>query len=186
METTIQDQAQQIQQLETAKPTVDQQRMTRELASERRRERQRARQMLADYSTTIDDLNTLNGSLLTPALQEQLRHNRNAMVANNNIQGIQFDDAAVERINNFRTFSRANPADTFVTNNSPQFPEPLSAFQKWAQRQDSMTGRMQRQQVFQQEQERQLLKAQTSFAENSKPKGKEGGFYIGGVKGLSD
>ena len=181
----IQNQGRQITELKNSQPSEDQQQLTRELATERRRERLRARQLLADYGSSLDDLNSVNGSLLTPALQEQIRHNKNAMMASNNLKSIQFDDAAIERINNFRAFTKNNPANTFATNNASSFPEPLSSFQKWVTRQDSMDGRMQRAQILQVEQHKMMNTIKQSQSNNAQTNDNDGGFYIGRTNDLS-
>ncbi len=112
----------------------------KELAAERRGERQRCNQVLANHSSTIDDLQGLNQSLLTTAQKEQIRFNMQALQAAQHKPAIQFTDDALRRMDNWRSFVKTNGPQAFAENNL-QPEQPQRAFDLWAQRQDSPKGR---------------------------------------------
>jgi len=112
----------------------------KELAAERRGERQRCNQVLADYNSTMDDLQGLNQSLLTTAQKEQIRYNMQALQAAQFKPAIQFSDDAIRRMDNWRSFVKTNGPQTFADNNL-QPEQPKRAFDLWNERQNSPKGK---------------------------------------------
>jgi len=150
---TVQVQQREIEDLKNSKidPAVTQ--SAKEMAAERKAERRRATQVLADYSSTAEDYASLNQSLLTSAHREQIRHNMNALTAAQFKPAVQFDDAAITRINNWRSFVKQNGTDLFQQNNAQ--PEPARRpFDLWKERQDSPAGRMHNARIQRNEMER--------------------------------
>ena len=134
-----------------------------------RAQRRNAKRMLADRSTTLEQLNSIDSSVLTSAMAEQLRMNRNdALMAQELGQQqpmLQIQSpAALQRIENWRQQSALGavapsqqPAVDFG------FTEPLTPFQRWAERQNSPGGRRVAARSIQLEQEQDLVKRRQSF-----------------------
>lgn len=112
----------------------------KDLAAERRGERQRCNQVLADYNSTMDDLQGLNQSLLTTAQKEQIRYNMQALQAAQFKPAIQFTDDAIRRMDNWRSFIKTNGPKAFAENNL-QPEQPQRAYDLWKERQDSPKGK---------------------------------------------
>ena len=150
---TVEVQQREIEELKNSKvdPAVSQ--SAKEMAAERRAERQRATQVLADYNSTAEDYAALNQSLLTSSHKEQIRHNMNALTAAQFKPAVQFDDAAIARINNWRSFVKQNGTDLFQQNNS-QPEQSRRPFDVWRERQDSPAGKMHNARIQRNETER--------------------------------
>jgi len=112
----------------------------KEIAAERRGERNRCNQMLAKHSSTIEDFQNLNQSLLTTAQKEQIRFNMQALQAAQFKPAIQFSDDALRRMDNWRSFVKTNGPQAFADNNL-QPAQPKRAFDLWKERQDSPKGK---------------------------------------------
>ena len=112
----------------------------KQLAAERKGERQRCNQVLANYNSTIDDLQGLNQSLLTTAQKEQIRFNMQALQAAQFKPAIQFSDDALRRMDNWRSFVKTNGPQAFAENNL-QPAQPKRVFDLWKERQDSPKGK---------------------------------------------
>ena len=133
-----------------------------------RAQRRNAKRMLADRSTTLDQLNAIDSSVLTPAMAEQLRMNRNdALMAQemSQPQMLQIQSlAALQRFDNWRQQAALN-ADTPVQQPSIDFgfTEKQTPYQRWLERQNSPIGRRVAARSLQLEQEQSLAQRRQSF-----------------------
>lgn len=180
------NQAKQIKDLKEGSLSLEEKLSAKELAAAKRSERNRANQVLASYDSTLDDLNSLNQTMLTSAQREQVRHNKNSLQAAQ-AQGslVQFNSDALTRMDNWKQFAATNPVQQDFTKNNtlPGQPKPQRAFDLWKSRQDSPEGRFHRNQQLQQELERDIFVKQAE-AQRYKPKAK--GKRLGGLKDLNE
>lgn len=178
-------QAKQIDELKSGQLSSEEKLSAKELAAAKRAERARANQMLASVDSTLEDYYTLNQSLLTNAQREQLRHNVNGLQSAKAFgTPIQFNDAALARINNWKALAKSAPQhETFASNNAqPVGAVPERPFDKWLKRQNSPQGMFHRSKQNQLELEHNLMMAKSKANLNSlKPEGK----HIGGLKDLN-
>ena len=134
-----------------------------------RAQRRHAKRLLADRGTTLDDLNAIDASVLTPAMGEQLRMNRNdALMAQELSQPqpmLQIQSpAALQRIENWKQQSALGlvaPAQQPAVDFG--FSEPPTQFQRWAERQDSPAGRRVAARSFEMEQQKVMAQRRQSF-----------------------
>ena len=123
-------QQREIEALKESQLSSEEKTSAQELAKERRAERLRAKQMLASFDTTLDELDTLNQALLTPALRDQLRHNRNSLQAAEFKPVFQLGPEALLRIQNWRETAPDLSDEVWAKFNAP--PEP-AATDAWKQ-----------------------------------------------------
>lgn len=176
-------QAKQIEELKKGQLSPEEKLAGKELAAARKSERMRAKQMFASHDSTLDDLATLNTSLLTRAEQEQLRHHKNGLLAASFSPLPAFTEGALARIQNFRQSGpvvTASQQQDFAASNLA--PEPESNFQKWDKRQRSIAGRLwnSKQQKAEYERTAMLRRAEAKLA---KPKAE--GINLGKVRPLN-
>jgi len=171
-ENQVRHQSQAIETLQQGQLSSREKQTAKELASDRDAERMRAKQLLASYSASTEDLQSLNQALLTPALREQVRLNITALYSAQAPTAIQFDEAALARINNFRQFTKENPRDVFQQNNDPFTPPVNTGYQRWLKNQQTPATQRLNAQRQRAEQESSLLKAkQVSNQKVQKPSG---------------
>lgn len=186
LETHVVNQAKQIDDLKAGQLTSQEKQSAKELAAAKRDERNRASQMLASYGTTIDDLDSLNQSLLSKSQREQLRHNRNSLqAAQLNGPAVRFDEAALARLDNWKQMSQLNPVQNDFTKNNvmPGEAKPQRPYDIWKARQDSPTGRYERNLKNQQQLDRDAMLRRSELERSkAKPKGRR----IGGLKDLNE
>ena len=133
-----------------------------------RAQRRNAKRMLADRSTTLDQLNAIDSSVLTPAMAEQLRMNRNdALMAAEMSQPQMLQSqspAALQRFDNWRQLAALN-ADAPVQQPSINFgfSEQQTPYERWLERQHSPGGRRVAARSLQLEQEQALVRRRQSF-----------------------
>ena len=147
LEALTQAQAKQIEQLTKGQLSSEEKLSAKELAAAKREERQRANQMLASYDTTLDDLDSLNQSLLSRSRREQIRHNKNGLHASQmSGAAVRFDDAALSRLDNWKQMSASRPAQqSFTANNVlPWDAKPQRPYDIWKSRQDGPQGKFER------------------------------------------
>lgn len=149
-----------------------------------KKQKRAATQMIADSTSSLAALESIDPSILSPALQEQLRMNKqDAAAREQGTQPIQFnfDAAALQRFQNWAQFRKDNPVDVWSANNSQ--PEASTPYSAWAKSQDSPEGQMWRNQQMQREMHQVQVEAarQLELSRQQKPKGKN----IGGVQGLN-
>ncbi len=151
-----------------------------------KQQRKAAKQMLADGTTSFEDLNSIDPSVLTPAYQEQLRLNKRDAAMREQAPAapsFAFEGAALQRFENWKQQSILNPQaqQAFAATNFT--PEQLTPFQRWDQRQKSIAGRRWNAAQHKAEYEREAVKArrQSELKRQHKPQGKN----IGGLKDLN-
>lgn len=186
LETHVVNQAKQIDDLKAGQLTSQEKQSAKELAAAKKDERNRANQMLASYGTTIDDLDSLNQSLLSSAQREQLRHHRNSLqAAQLNGPLVQFDDDALARLDNWKKMSALNPVQADFTKNNvmPGGQKPQRPYDIWKSRQDSPQGRYERNKRHQQSLERDVMVRRAEMNRN-KPQPK--GINLGNIRPLDE
>ena len=181
----VKQQQQEIDALKKGQLTSQEKQSAQELAAAKRAERSRANQMLSSLDTTLEDYQELNQTLLTTAQKEQLRHNINSLITAQTFgTPIQFTDAALTRINNWKALAKAAPKEqTFANNNLPPEPAADPRFERWLKNQNSLHGIMHRSKQTQANLEIDQMLAK-SKANINKPKAK--GRHIGGIKDLNN
>lgn len=152
-----------------------------------KQQRKSAKQMLADHTTSFEDLYSIDPSVLTPAYREQLRLNkRDAAIRELAPEAptFTFDGQALQRFENWRQEAALRPKaqQAFATSNFT--PEQLTPFQRWDQRQKSLAGRQWNAQQRHAEYQKGLMLArrENQLKRQHKPKGRS----IGGIKDLND
>lgn len=171
-ENQVRHQSQAIETLQQGQLSSREKQTAKELAADRDAERMRAKQLLASCSASTEDLQSLNQALLTPALREQVRLNITALYSAQAPAAIQFDEAALTRINNFRQFTKENPRDVFQQNNDPFTPPANTGYEKWLKNQQTPATQRLNAQRQREEKESALSKArQTSRQKTPKPSG---------------
>ena len=133
-----------------------------------RSQRRNAKRMLADRSTTLDQLNAIDASVLTPAMAENLRMNRNdALMAQemSQPQMLQIQSpAALQRFDNWRQQAALNAdAPTQQPSINFGFTEQQTSYQRWLERQNSPGGRRVAARSLQLEQEQALTQSRKNF-----------------------
>ena len=151
-----------------------------------RRQRKSAKQMLADHTTSLEDLNSIDPSVLTPAYQEQLRLNKRDAVMREldpTAPTFAFDDQALQRFENWRQQSALQPNAQQAFAETNFTPEQLTPFQRWDQRQKSLAGRQMhaQQKHAQYQKELMLARRESELKRRHKPTDKN----MGGIKGLN-
>ena len=126
-----------IKQLQENQLTDEVRQAAKDLNADRKAERMRANQMLASFDTTLEELQSLNQSLLTTAQREQLRLNTTAIYASKMQPFVQFDEGALQRLDNWRR-SVADSSGQQLGFPEPQpFSQPQSQYEVWAKRQQN-------------------------------------------------
>ena len=149
-------------------------------------QRKTAKQMLADSTTSLEDLNTIDPAVLTPAYREQLRLNKKDAAWRELTPAVphfSFDQVAQQRFVNWQQQTAIQPRaqQDFAASNFT--PEELTPFQRWDQRQKSLAGRKWNAEQNRAEYEQGLM-LRRSEAQRNKPKGK--GKRLGGLKDLNE
>ena len=148
-------------------------------------QRRSAKQLMSRADVTLEELNGIDASVLTPKFQEQLRLSKTDAAYRElpmQQQGFQFQSPQAEA--RFRNWSSALPQQDFTSNNTlPGEAKPQRPFDIWKARQDSPEGRFHRNQRLQQELERDIFIKQAE-AQRNKPKAK--GKRLGGLKDLNE
>ena len=171
-ETQVRHQSQAIETLQQGQLSSREKQTAKELAADRDTERMRAKQLLASCSASTEDLQSLNQSLLTPALREQVRLNITALYSAQAPAAIQFDEAALARINNFRQFTKENPRDVFQQNNDSFTTPANTEYERWLKNQQTPATQRLNAQRQRAEQESSLLMAkQVSSQKAQRPSG---------------
>lgn len=153
-----------------------------------KQQRRSAKQLMGQPGVTLEDLNSIDPSVLTPMFQEQLRHSKNDaawLEMPLQSQGFQFQTPqAQQRFEQWQASYVTNPQQQadFATSNLA--PEQETPFQKWDRRQKSPSGRMWNQQRRRAEYDKDLLKARHEQSKKQKPKTK--GARLGGLKGFEE
>ena len=152
-----------------------------------KQQRKCAKQMLVDHSTSLEDINSIDPSVLTPAYREQLRLNKRDAAMRElapEAPTFAFDDQALQRFENWRQDEALRPKDQQAFAETNFTPEQLTPFQRWNQRQKSLAGRQWNAQQRQAEYQRDLMFArrENQLKRQHKPKGRT----IGGIKPLND
>ena len=153
-----------------------------------RAQRRRANQMLADRTTTLDELNSIDPAILSTAQAEQLRLNRNDLLMAQEMSQSQMlqinSPAALQRFENWRQQAALNPMpiQDFAKNNYA--PTPPTAYDRWLERQNSFEGRKAASQSLAREQSRNELLTRFEYQKQNptKPQGRN----IGGLKDLNE
>lgn len=153
-----------------------------------KQQRKSAKQAIARNDISIDELNSINPDVLTPAFQEQLRTKKRDLLLSQELQKpqmLQVDSpAALARFENWRQHSRNTQPQQkdFATNNL--WPQQESPFQKWDRRMNSTAGRTWNEQQQRAQYDRDMLdaKALRKPSSGGEPQGK----YFGGVRSLND
>ena len=153
-----------------------------------KQQRRSAKQLMAQPGVTLEELNSIDPSVLTPMHQEQLRHFKSDAAWREmplQSQGFQFQTPqAQQRFEQWQSSYVANPqqqADFAASNLAPEQETP---FQKWDRRQKSPAGRKWNQARQRAEYDKDLLKARQAHNKNQKPKAQ--GTRLGGLKGFED
>jgi hypothetical protein len=152
-----------------------------------KQQRRSAKQMMSRADATLEELNSIDPSVLTPQFQEQLRLSKTDAAWRElpmEQQGFQFQTPQAEA--RFRSWSSALPQQDFTANNVlPGEAKPQRAFDIWSARQDSPEGRYQRNKKNQQQLNRDVMLRRAEAARN-KPKSDErsGGIHLGGMRPL--
>ena len=171
-ETQVRHQSQAIETLQQGQLSSREKQTAKELAADRDTERMRAKQLLASCSASTEDLQSLNQSLLTPALREQVRLNITALYSAQAPAAIQFDEAALARINNFRQFTKEHPRDVFQQNNDSFTTPANTEYERWLKNQQTPATQRLNAQRQRAEQESSLLMAkQVSSQKAQRPSG---------------
>lgn len=152
-----------------------------------RQQRKSAKQMLADHTTSLEDLNSIDPSVLTPAYREQLRLNKRDAAMRElppAAPSFAFDGLAFQRFENWRQDEALRPKAQQAFAETNFTPEQLTPFQRWNQRQKSLAGRQWNAQQSQAEYQRDLMFArrESELKRQHKPKGRT----IGGIKPQND
>lgn len=131
-------------------------------------QRRNAKRMLADRSTTLDQLNAIDASVLTPAMAEQLRMNRNdalmAQEMNTPVMLQVQSPAALQRFDNWRQQVALNAgAPVQEPSINFGFTEQQTPYQRWLERQNSPAGRRVAARSLQLEQEQALVQRRQNF-----------------------
>ena len=131
-------------------------------------QRSNAKRLLSDSTTTLDQLNSIDPSVLTPAYQEQLRLNRNsALMALEMATPVMLQSqspAAMQRFDNWRQQAALKPpASDQQTSIDCGFTEQQTPYQRWLERQNSPDGRRVSARNLQLEQDQAIALRQQSF-----------------------
>ena len=152
-----------------------------------RQQRKSAKQMLADHTTSLEDLNSIDPSVLTPAYREQLRLNKKDAALRElapEAPTLAFDGQVLQRFENWRQQAALQPKaqQAFAASNFTS--EELTPFQRWDQRQKSLAGRQWNAQQRHAEYQKDLMLArrQSELKRQHKPKGRT----VGGIRDLND
>lgn len=143
-----------------------------------KQQRRGAKQMMARADVTLDELNTIDPSVLTPQAKEQLKLSKTdaawrALPMQS--QGFQFSSPLAEsRYSNWKSTA---PQREFARNDQP--PTPQRPVDLWRSRQDTPQGRFEQRRKQEQSIQKDLMLRQ-SEAQRAKPKSK--GVTLGKVR----
>lgn len=149
-------------------------------------QRTAAKQMIARGDSTVEQLQGIDASVLTPAIREQLRHSiTDAAYRQMDFQSQPFrfstPDAEL-RFRNWQT-SYANQAELFEAHNAQPQQEPQRPFDLWVARQDSAQGRYERRRAEQQRLQRDVMLKRAEAARDKKPD-RSNGITLGNIRPL--
>jgi len=138
-----------------------------------KQQRKQARQTIARNDVTLDELNGIDASVLTPTYKEQLRLAKQDTAWRElapQPQSFQFDTPEAQA--RFQNWATALPQQDFTNNNVlPGEQKPQRPFDVWSSRQDSPEGKYQRNLKQQQALNRDVM-LQRADVERRKPKAK--------------
>ena len=150
-----------------------------------KQQRKSAKQMMARADVTLDELNTIDPSVLTSTFQEQLRLSKtDAAWRELPMQQQQFQFQTPQAEARFQNWSTSLPQQDFHANNVlPGEAKPQRAFDIWSARQDSPQGRYERNRAEQQRLQRDVM-LRRAEAKMSKPKDSSNGLSLGKMRPL--
>ena len=132
---TVNRQQAEIAQLKQGQLSAAEKQQVQLAATERQAEQNRALQLLASSSTSPEDFQNLNQSMLTVAQREQVRLELNSQQGANIIPLQPFSPEAVLRIRNWQQSPPQN-GDGLQTARRQFLPEPPSRFERWQANQE--------------------------------------------------
>lgn len=147
-------------------------------------QRTAAKQMIARGNSTVEELQGIDASVLTPSMREQLRHSINdAAYRQMDFQAQPFSFQTQDAELRFRNWqaSCANQEQVFTQHNME--PPTNPQYQKWLQSQQSIEGRQLNALRQKQDIERNLM-LRSSQSQQNKKASKADGFHLGGIKPL--
>ena len=138
-----------------------------------KQQRQAAKQLMSRADASLEELNSIDPSVLTPQFQEQLRLSKTDAAWRDipmQQQSFQFQTSQAEA--RFQNWASAQPQQDFTKNNVlPGEQKPQRPYDVWKSRQDSPEGKYQRNLKRQQELSRDVM-LRRADAQRNKPKAK--------------
>ena len=152
-----------------------------------KQQRKSAKQMMGRVDVTLEELNTIDPSVLTPMFQEQLRlSKKDAAFRELPMQQQQFQFQDTQAQSRFQNWAASLQQQEFHNNNTlPGEQKPQRAFDIWSARQDSPQGRYERNRKQQQQLQRDSM-LRRAEAERTKKAAKPKGIHLGGLKPLDE
>ena len=150
-----------------------------------KQQRRSAKQMMARGDVTLEELNSIDASVLTPKFQEQLRLSKtDAAWREMPMQQGDFQFETLQAQVRFQNWSSALPQQDFYNNNiTPGQQKPQRPFDLWQARQDSLQGKYERHRKDQQSLNTSSMLRQTDAKRNKKPD-RSNGINLGGMRPL--
>ena len=155
-----------------------------EAAATLKAQRTSAKQMMARPDATVEQLQSIDATSLTPALREQLRHSlSDAAYRQMDFQSQPFAFNSSDAEIRFRSWQQsfANQEHVFEVFNSQ--PEPDKQYQRWLENQNSFEGRKLSDQQNREARERLMMQRRAEHNRNQKPD-RSGGINLGGMRPL--
>jgi hypothetical protein len=153
-----------------------------------KQQRKLAKQTMSRADVTVEELNSIDPAVLTPAYQEQLRGKKRDMLLAQELQaspGLNINSpAALQRFENWKAQARITQPQQRDFASSNLWPEQQTPYERWDARQRSLAGRQWNAEQKRAEYSRNEQQARARFQEANKPKPQ--GRHIGKMKDLSD
>ncbi|QNI53359.1 hypothetical protein SynBIOSE41_00827 [Synechococcus sp. BIOS-E4-1] len=160
-----------VAELEKGKLTSAEKEAAREMTRARRAERNRAAALLSSYSTSADDLLSLDTGSLTRAQQFLVGEQLKALAfADAVAPAIVFSDEASLRMQNWRQLQPINGAQAFAKSNCRGWVEPQTEFERWSTRRDEPSARKAREENQARQLQLELDQARAAAAKAREPK----------------
>ena len=148
-------------------------------------QRKSAKQLMSRTDASLEELNSIDPSVLTPQFQEQLRLSKTDAAWREmpmQQQGFRFQSSQAEA--RFQNWSASLPQQDLTKNNVlPEEAKPQRPFDLWQSRQDSPEGKYQRNLKHQQSLNRDVM-LRRAEADRNNPKAKARGIDLGKMRPL--
>lgn len=165
----------------------DQKQEANEQRRYRRGERKRASQLLASYETTMEQLQGVDRSALTTAQAFLLDEQIKAKAYAQSPAKIHFDQAALQRLQNWRNLPPIDGAQSFLASNGlPQQTQPATAFERWSTRQHSPEGKQAARERERHAIEVDMNRRRYEASQKVDPKKPSQGFQLGRIRDLNE